>query len=227
MLSHACAWATAEKHWTINVLLTFKVHADDLWICLHFISQVLGGACESVFWASSHADTAGPLITLSRKGLEVAWYSWPFIFWLKSLFQPSSLTILHHICSPVTASFLHTTVIVLARFKGICLNVYILDFTSFDKNCLGLTFCDITINVQGSVLYMHVHPYYPHNRKPETFSLPATNSECSQNEPSRCLAVGPGVWRNSHPVLLIGNERKTDCSQGWSNLGEGYVDWAQ
>lgn len=60
---------------------------------------------------------------------------------------------------------------------------------------------------------MHACPYYPHNRKLEIFSLPTGSSECSQNEPSKCLAVDPGVRRNSQPVPLIGNERKTDCSQ--------------
>lgn len=146
------------------------------------------------------------ILILSGKGLVVAWYSWPFIFWLKSLFQLSSLTILHHICSPVTAFFLLTTVIVLARFKVICLNIHILDFTSSNKDCLGLTYCDITINVQVSVLYMHANPYYPHNWKSET--LPTASSECSQNEPSKFLSVDPGVRRNSQPVPLIGNERK-------------------
>lgn len=67
---------------------------------------------------------------------------------------------------------------------------------------------------------MHAYPYYPHNHKLENFSLPTGSSECSQNEPSKCLAVDPEVWKNSQLVPLTGNERKTDCSQMWSNLGE-------
>lgn len=73
MLSHACAWAAVKKHWTRNVLLTFKVHADDLVILLTCKLFSLGcgwGPGNLHFKLPGDAYTAGPWITLSRKGIE-------------------------------------------------------------------------------------------------------------------------------------------------------------
>lgn len=60
---------------------------------------------------------------------------------------------------------------------------------------------------------MHACPCDSRNCRMETspFALLTGGSKHSQNDLWKCLAVDPGVWRNSQQVLLIGNEKKMDC----------------
>ena len=90
------------------------------------------------FRFSIDTDTAGPH--------DLSYFS------LESPLQSSSFTI-HNLFFTHSEFFLHTSVIALPGVvKVIRLNIYIFQLCLLcdlsDKNCLGFTFLDITINVQ-------------------------------------------------------------------------------
>lgn len=124
-------------------------------------------------------------------------------FGLHSPLQPSSLTI--HNCSSVTQNFFLWWCLP-GVVKVTCLNMCMVHFISSAISVMRTAWVLLILTFQE--MSFHACPYDAHDCRPETssFTFLTGSSGCSQSEPSKYLAMHPGVWRDpcQHPWLVTG-----------------------